>query len=146
MFVSFQVAIADHDGVLTCFGMKKGEAVVRSSGPDLPVPHRYLTSVGSYCPEFHFLKPRYVTLFFSLCSKHFLGRKYPEWTLEEPWERRRRRYLFAPVLRSEDSRRRANSSSPLKPTSLKALMPCRNYFSVLCVVDINCLVKQLITF
>lgn len=24
----FQVAIADHDGVLTCFGMKKGEAVV----------------------------------------------------------------------------------------------------------------------
>lgn len=25
---SFQVAIADHDGVLTCFGMKKGEAVV----------------------------------------------------------------------------------------------------------------------
>lgn len=29
MFVSlFQVAIADHDGVLTCFGMKKGEAVV----------------------------------------------------------------------------------------------------------------------
>lgn len=26
----FQVAIADHDGVLTCFGMKKGEAVVIS--------------------------------------------------------------------------------------------------------------------
>lgn len=24
----FQVAIADHDGVLTCFGMKKGEAMV----------------------------------------------------------------------------------------------------------------------
>lgn len=24
----FQVAIADHDGILTCFGMKKGEAVV----------------------------------------------------------------------------------------------------------------------
>lgn len=24
----FQVAIADHDGVLMCFGMKKGEAVV----------------------------------------------------------------------------------------------------------------------
>lgn len=23
-----QVAIADHDGILTCFGMKKGEAVV----------------------------------------------------------------------------------------------------------------------
>lgn len=28
IFSSFQVAIADHDGVLTCFGMKKGEAVV----------------------------------------------------------------------------------------------------------------------
>ncbi len=25
---SFQVAVADHDGVVTCFGMKKGEAVV----------------------------------------------------------------------------------------------------------------------
>lgn len=24
----FQVAIADHDGILTCFGIKKGEAVV----------------------------------------------------------------------------------------------------------------------
>lgn len=24
----FQVVIADHDGILTCFGMKKGEAVV----------------------------------------------------------------------------------------------------------------------
>lgn len=23
-----QVAVADHDGVVTCFGMKKGEAVV----------------------------------------------------------------------------------------------------------------------
>lgn len=129
VFFLFQVAIADHDGVLTCFGMKKGEAVV-SPGQDLPIPHRYLTSLGSYCPEFHFLKQRHLILFFSLCSKHFLGRKYPEWTLEEPWGRHRRKYLFALVLRFEDSQRRANSSSPLKPTSLRALMPCRNYFSV----------------
>lgn len=27
-FCVFQVAIADHDGVITCFGMKKGEPVV----------------------------------------------------------------------------------------------------------------------
>lgn len=27
-FCVSQVAVADHDGVITCFGMKKGEAVV----------------------------------------------------------------------------------------------------------------------
>lgn len=39
VFSSFQVAIADHDGVLTCFGMKKGEAVVSDFWQDLTTPH-----------------------------------------------------------------------------------------------------------
>lgn len=41
----------------------------------------------------------------------------------------RRRSLFVLVLRFEDSPRKANSSSPLRPTSLRPLMPCRSCFS-----------------
>lgn len=48
--------------------------------------------------------------------------------MEELWERHRRRSLFVLVLRSEDSPKRANSSSHLKPTSQRALTQCRNHF------------------
>lgn len=68
-------------------------------------------------------------LCFSRCLKHFQDRKLPEWTSVELRELHRRRSLFVLVLRSEDSLKRANNSSPLKPTSLRALMPCKTLFS-----------------
>lgn len=135
---SFQVAIADHDGVLTCFGMKKGEAVV-SDFVKIHFQHvsqitRVLLSIS---------KKYKVCVFNSPFLKRCLGQRYLEWTSEEPWERRRRKSLFVLALRSADSQRRANSSSPLMPTSLKALTPCRTYFFF---VGTNSLAKRSVTF
>lgn len=92
--------------------------------------HHMAGLISSYA-EFQSLTIRNLTLYFSLCLKHFPDRKYGEWTSEELWELPRRRYLFVLVLRSEDSPRRANSSSALKPTSPRASMPCRSHFPTL---------------
>lgn len=63
---------------------------------------------------------------FSICLKRFQDAKYPDWTWEELWELHRKKYLFVLVQWFEDSLRRANRSLHLKPTSLRASLPCRN--------------------
>lgn len=49
------------------------------------------------------------------------------------------------ALRSADSQRRANSSSPLMLTSRRALTPCRSYFPVF-FVGLNSLARNRVTF